>query len=155
MLIDTRLTAEQPPAELIDFTTGEVLERGDADALISAFERVKAEADKLYSLRHRIAEAIVALSEGPNKTRRVRGKARIAKIEMPDEGWTQSILKEAWNAYPTLRDEFLRIESVGVKLREWKKLKETVGPADLEQFKKMLASANVGTVGTARVSVEK
>jgi len=42
-----------------------------------------------------------------------------------------------------------------VKLREWKKLKETTGEADLETFKEMLAMANVGPTGSPRITVEK
>jgi hypothetical protein len=165
MLIDATVTnlEEQPggspapevPVELVDPTTGEILDLADADTLISSFERVSIQANVFWEAKRKIAHAIAKLTEGEAKTRRVRGKERGAKVEMPDDAWVQSILKEVWNAYPKLRDDYLRIESVGVKLREWKKLKETSGEPDLEQLKKMLAQANMGPTGTPRVTVEK
>lgn len=162
MLLDsTKLTLETTPPggqeeELIDLITGEVIQSDDADALITSFERIKAQADKFYAQEKRIRLAIGRLTEGEAKTRRIRGKLRAAKVEMPDDYWSQPILKEAWYSYPALRDEFLRIDAVAVKLREWKKLKETSGEPNLETFKKMLTSANLGAAGgTPRVTVEK
>ena len=52
------------------------------------------------------------------RTTRLRGHNRRVKIEWPDNSWDQSRLKEAWHAYPKLRDELLSISSLRVKLRE-------------------------------------
>jgi len=90
MLLDSRKLSEpaaaaSPAEELVDSITGEVLDLKDADVLISAFERVSAEAGKLWDLKRKIAQAIASLTEGEAKTRRLRGRTRAAKVEMPDE----------------------------------------------------------------------
>lgn len=147
---------EQPPDEIVDTTTGEVVDARDADALIALYERIDREYRERQGLRRLIAMAIARQTEeGESRTRRLRGATRLAKVEFPGDSWNQSILKEAWNAYPALRDEFLRIDSVAVKLREFKKLLGTTAPPDVETFKKMVAAANVGPTGTPSITVEK
>lgn len=157
MLIDTRGDAPSPapsPAEdLIDPSTGEILPR-DIDSLVSAFERVSGSIDEMVLFKKQIIRALVAKTTGEGKIRRVRGDLRQVKITMPDHYYTQSILKEAWNSYPKFRNEFLRIDSVAIRKREFKKLQKTAGQPDLENFKKMIESADVGPSGTPRVEID-
>lgn len=156
MLIDTKVydAAQTPESRILDPTTGEMLDRLDVDSLIDAYERIQNTFMELGETRRKIAFALSDLTTSEAKTRRLAGTRRRVKIEMPGDLYRQDILKEAWNSFPQFRDSYLRIDTVGIQKREFKKLLETTGPADLETFKKMLGSANVGPSGTPRIEVE-
>ena len=152
MLLDSR-PAIVP--DLIDPTTAEVIDRADADALISAWERCDAEAAKLYAARGHFATAIAALTTGDAKTRRLRGETRLARIEMAKDSWSQQILRELWQA-SRFAKEFLRISELAVNLIEYRKLaSSTATRSDLEEFRRRLTEANLGPGGTPRITVER
>lgn len=151
---------QQQPApfihtELISPIDGECVEIDDIDGLISLYEKCKAMNDACYAVQLAIRQTFWSMSEGTAKTRRVRGLKRIAKVVQADDSWDQAALRETWQAYPELRDEFLRIESIGVKMREFKKLQSTTGDAELCEFRDKVICANRGPVGTATLTVEK
>lgn len=148
-------STDDPTQEFIDPLTGEVIDLTDADALIDCFERIKAQDSAIYVAKQIVQRAIANLSEGTAKTRRVRGHRRRAKVEMPDAGWDQSKLKEAYNAYPQFRDELLSISSLRVKLREFKKVVNEKGPEDFQCFKGIVQAAELPPSGTPRVTVEQ
>jgi len=129
----------------------------DPDSLIEAYQDIKAKGDQLYAVQIAIRTKLAAMTEGQSeaKTRRVQGRRHKVKVEMPSPGWDQSILKEAWNSYPALRDQVLKIDTVGVKAREWKKLAETAGAPDVETFRDMLKSAIKPPSGVPTITVEK
>jgi hypothetical protein len=146
--------------DLIDPTTGEVIDPNDTDALIASFDRcttaVRTLGETLSSLRVRLAElASRSDPSGTRKTLRVAGCERIAVVTLPDESWDQSKLKEAWNSFPALRDRYLRIGTVNVQAVPYKQLLGTSGEPSLETFKQMLQSANRGRMGLPAVKVEK
>jgi hypothetical protein len=142
------------PAEIECPLTGEIVRLSDADGLIDLFERVKRTGDICYAVQMKCREALAAMSEGDTKTRRVRGRRRLAKITMPDDAWENSLLMEAFNSYPQYRDQCLRIERIKVMLRDYKKVVGTAGPPDFEQFRNMVSKANRGPCGTPVVTVE-
>jgi hypothetical protein len=129
----------------------------DPDSLIEAYQDLKAKGDQLYAVQIAIRTKLAAMTEGQSeaKTRRVQGRRHKVKVEMPSPGWDQSILKEAWNSYPALRDQVLKIDTVGVKAREWKKLAETAGAPDLETFRDMVKSAIKPPSGVPTITVEQ
>lgn len=133
---------------------GRQVDPDDIDGLIDAYEESKAVADQWYAFNRRIRELIGKHAEGEGKTLRVRGHERRAKLTLPDDGWDQSILKEAFNAYPQFRDEVLSIASLRVKAREWKKIKNETGPADFETFRSMIENANKGPQGLPTITIE-
>lgn len=141
--------------EFTDPTTGEIIQLDDVDSMLDSLERITAWLDRLHETKKQICFALDSLCEGNQKTRRVRGRRRQAKVETPDDYWDQSILKEAFNAYPQLRDECLAIASIRVKLREFKKIQGTKGTADFNSFRDMIAQANRGPSGTPRVVIEE
>lgn len=163
MLIDTRTIDDQPPTappenpadDLICPVTGEVVDETDADALIDCLDRIQKRAREIYAAKELVVLALACMTEGDAKTRRVEGRRRKAKITMPSDSWDQSILKEVWNAYPDHRDRFLRLGTVAVNLREWKKLQNTTAPKDVDQIKKMLDRANRGATGNPSVRIEQ
>jgi len=135
---------------------GEVVDGSDADALISEYERASTRAQLYLDAKRTLALAIARLThDDERKTRRVEGKTRRAKVTMPDDAYEQSILREAYNAYPQHRDRALRIASLAVRKRELDKLQGTAGPKDLEAFVAMIDRANRGPSGTPRVTIEK
>jgi hypothetical protein len=156
----TFLAPPAPPAgepDLCDPITGQVLDQGDADQLIDAYERAEEHSRTLYhyllTLRRLIAEK--APEEGPSRTRRVQGQRRRATVCLPADKWDQSKLKEVWHSFPDLAPQYLRIESIGIRAVEFKKLLGTGGPPNVETVKRMIVSANRGPQGLPTVKVEK
>ncbi len=136
---------------------GEAIDMADADALITAYERIARMNDTCYAVTVQIKQALAALTDSTAKTRRVAGKERVAVVTMPSATWNNSKLKEAYNAYPLLRDTYLRIESVAVKATEYNKTKSmtVVDNPPLETFLSMVASAEQPPSGNPSVKVEK
>lgn len=148
---------QHPAQELLDPSTGEVIDLSDVDAMAAAFERCKRIADQHYAARNMLGNALAALADGGDtktKTRRVRGQRYRVKVEMPDDGWDQSMLREAWHSYPQHRESCLKIGTINVGLREWKKLTAESGPPDFELFRDMVRRANRGPSGNPRITVE-
>ncbi len=134
---------------------GEFVSVLDIDGLIDMYEQLDSADKRIYGAKLRIREALAGLTEGDAKTRRVKGKRRTAKITMPDDGWEQSILKEAWNSFPDYAEDVLAIAALRVKLREYKKLVNTSGDASFTTFRDMITNANRGPTGTPTVSIEE
>jgi len=137
-----------------DPTTGELVPVDDVDALLECYGRVKAMNDRCYAVQLAIRNKLWAMTEGDNKTRRIVGRRHKAKLTQADDGWDNSILLEAFNAYPNLRDQCLKIGTIKVMAREFKKLVNTSGPADFEQFRNMVSKAHRGPSGTPALSLE-
>jgi hypothetical protein len=144
------------PGFLLNPLTEAIIPPDDVDQMIDAYQEMKAFGDRLYAAQIAIRTKLAAITEGQTeaKTRRVQGRRRKAKIEMPSPGWDQSILKEAWNAYPQLRDQCLKIDTVGVKAREWKKLAETAGVPEVETFRDMIKAAVKPPKGVPTIEIE-
>lgn len=146
--------AFNPAGEFIDPITGEIVDTKDIDGLIDSYERICNLDSSLYVAKQRIRESLAALSEGPAKTRRVQGHRRKAKVEMPADSWDQTKLKQIWEMYPDLRGQALKIDSIGVKLTEYKKLVNTTGTPELEAFRDNVTSANKGPTVLATIKIE-
>lgn len=141
---------------LMNPLTGSLVNTDDIDSLIMACVDAKQQLDDLRSFEDTLRRKLGSLANGTTKTRRLKGKTLQAKIEMADDGWDQSILKEAYQSYERFRDGYLGIGSISVKLREFKKLPEmsTDDPA-FSQFKGMLEAAVRPATGAPKVSLEK
>ena len=143
-------------AEIRNPLSGETIDATDIDGMIDAYEGLKMVNDSCYAAMTRIREALAALTEGDAVTRRVRGKRRQATVTMPDIKWDQSQVKEVWNAYPALRESFLKIGEINVVMKEYKKLVNmTSDQPDFTCFRDMLTAANRGRVGTPTIKIEK
>lgn len=153
MRLDLR-PPSQRPGEIVDPTTGELVALDDADALIEAFERIAARDRQLYAAKVRVMNALARLCPGDERTQYVRGRRRKCKVTLPSSGWSQPKLKEAWNSYPRHRDGLLRIASLAVNLREFKKAVKTAGTPDWEQFRDMVSGAELPPSGNPRIEPE-
>jgi hypothetical protein len=140
--------------EIVNPRSGEILNATDADSLIDAFVELSRAEDEIRQARNLIRAALAALTTGDAKTRRVRGKRRRAMVIMPNDAWDQSKLREAWEAYPHLREQCLKIDMIRVLLRNWKTLMNETGPRDFEMFKRLIAAANRGPVGWPTIRVD-
>lgn len=145
------------PGFILNPITEAIVDDTNIDAMIDAYEEMKLFGDRLYAAQIAIRNKLADLTKGQTdaKTRRVQGTRRRVMIEMPSAGWDQSILKEAWNSFPDLRDQCLKIDTVGVKAREWKKLENTAGAPHLETFREMVKAAIRPPTGTPTVKIEQ
>lgn len=143
-------------SELLDPVTGECIDLSDPDAIIDAWEATSRALETLHSYKSALTKRLDEMAQaGDGKTKRLRGQRRQVKIVAADDSYNQSILKEAYHAYPAFRDEFLRIDSLALKLREWKKAVGTTGPADFESFKSLITSASRGPTHAPRIHIEE
>ncbi len=134
---------------------GQLINVSNADELIDAYGYAKSVNERIYTWMIQLREKISALCEGDQKTQRVRGRRKQVKVTFPDSTWDQSKLKEAWHAYPHLRDQLLSLATLRVKKREYKKAIATSGPADFEGFKSIVESAEREPMGIPSVTVEQ
>ena len=134
---------------------GQVIDITNVDELADAFELANLANDTLQRWRGVLKERLAALREGDQKTQRVRGQRRIVKITGPSEKIDNTILKEAWNSYPDLRDEFLRIEKIAIKKREFAKAAVTSGTDSFNNFVGMIRSAISEPTSLSTVTIEK
>lgn len=136
--------------------TGEIYAPDDIDGLIDLYERAKHFNDQAYSVQIAARVALAALTEGAAKTRRLQGERRKCVVEMPSDTWEQRVLKELWQEFPKIAEKYLRIETIGVRLTEFKKLVNTSSnQADLIEFRNRLSAACRGATGTPTVKLEK
>ena len=147
--------AEPTVGEIFDPLTGELVSTDDVDGMIDFYERVMLLEKELRAAKVQLQRAFAAHSKGVARTRRVEGERRKVRIELPGPGWDQPRLKEAWGAYPRFRVPYLRVDAVGVNLREYKKLIETTGPGDLMAFKSLVSAARKPSTGNPRVAIER
>jgi len=146
---------EEHSSAFRDPITGELVKLDDVDGLIDAYERADNLLRELRAFTAKIRVQLYELSVGDTKTRRIRGQRRRAKVVQPNDVWDQSILKEAWNSFPHLRDEALQIERLKVRIREWNKIKNETGPDDFLTFRAMLEKANRGPQGLPKIEIEQ
>lgn len=150
-----RMAAGIVDPETVDPLTGEIIADDDTDGLIEMYERLDKTNKTVYAVLCQIREKLAAKTEGDAKTRRVRGRTRACVLSFPSESFEQAILKETWEDFPELRDEALKIESIGVKLREYRKIQNTTGGERFTAFRDRLARACRGCVGLPTLKVEK
>lgn len=141
---------------IADPLTGEQIEVSNVDAMAEAYDRMEQRRTELEGAMKAIRIAIAALSAGDakSKTRRVRGERHTVKIELPDAHWDQSALKTAWEQYPELAREYVRIERFAPKLREITKLRNTEGSGVFPSFKALVLGAEQAPTALPRITIE-
>ena len=149
------MNLEQLP-EIDDPLTGEIIDTDSIDQMLDRFEALDEFNRKLYGTLLALRRAIAAKTEGDGVTRRVAGRLRRAKVIMPDESFDQTRLKALWNEYPALAQEYLKIDTVGVRKREYAKLVGTASDQDdFCAFRDAMKAANCGRTGTPRIEIER
>lgn len=149
-------TVHSPHAELTNPLTGEIVDETSIDDLIACYEYIDAKDKAIYAVKQRIKSLLLARSEGEAATRRVAGKTRIVKLEMPSESFEQSTLKALWESHPALAEQYLRIEKLAVQMKEFKKLRGTASDQpDVVAFRDALTAASRGRAGLPSITVER
>lgn len=147
---------DETTTDLIDPTTCEVIAATDPDALIDALERIRGRKSELAAAERSIIEAIYTqVSNLDGKTRRLRGARRRCKITLPDASWDQPALKFIWEQYPQYRGELLRVERVGVNIREYRKALNEVGRPDFQECVRAIVNAERQPTGLPSVAIEE
>ncbi len=127
----------------------------EIDDLIRQLAGVRDSITGLRAEEARLVAAIHSLCQGSAKTRRLCGTSLRARVETADPSWDQAKLRILWHSHPGWRGIMLRIEKLGVSLREYNKIQTATGGEDFEAFKAELAAACLGVRGTPRVTVEE
>ena len=147
--------ADPIPDDVMNPFTGEMTRLDDIDGLIGLYEGLDKVNKQAYAVMVRVREVLAAKAEGDSKTRRVCGERRKAKLEFPSESFTQRELRTIWEDYPDLRDQVLKIDEIGVSLREYRKLVNTSGPERFMEFRDKLTRACKGCVGLPTLKIEE
>jgi hypothetical protein len=153
---DNEIQTQLGEGQIVNPVTYAIVDLSIPDVAISACGENKQMLSDLRDFDMVCRHAVVKMTSGDARTRRVRGQHLQAIVTMGSITPVQSILKEAWESYPQFRDEFLRISTISLKMREFKKL-ESMASTDpaFNQFKKMLVDAyEQGSEGSPRVDVE-
>lgn len=140
--------------EIMNPFTGEIIRLDDIDGLIGLYEGLDKVNKQAYAVMLRIRESLAARTEGDAKTRRIRGETRLAKLEWPAESFTQADLKRLWEEFPDVRDDYLKIDTIGVKHREYAKIANTSGGERFTEFRDGLTKASRGITGTPTLKIE-
>lgn len=139
----------------LDPTTGEAIDPLNADQLVDGLERIKERMKRLGAVKAQFEEAIALLAKCDARTERVAGERRQVKLEWPGKQFNRPGLKALWYAAPTFREQYLRIESVGVQLVEYDKLLRTSGTEELEKFKSSIIQLEQPNVGKPTITIER
>jgi hypothetical protein len=137
--------------------TPALVEERTVDELIRDYQLFDHDEHSARAAKQRIAMELARRAPQSDgcRTTRLRGEHSRVRIEWPQDAWDQSRLMECWHAFPHLRDEFLTIATLRVRLREYAKGCRTSGPADYATFLKMIKAANRGPVATPRIVIEE
>ena len=146
---------EPIPDDVMNPFTGEMTRLDDIDGLITLYEGLDEVNKQANAVMVRVREVLAAKAEGDSKTRRVCGEHRKAKLEFPSESFTQRDLRTIWEEFPDLRDQVLKIDEIGVSLREYRKLVNTSGGERFTEFRDRLTRACKGCVGLPTLKVEE
>lgn len=140
---------------IADPTTGELISITDVDELASALNRINRIVASMSAAQMEIRAAIAFLAQGEGQTLRVRGAKHRCRVELPDDHLEQSVLRSAWDKYPGIADQVLKVERIGLKKTEWKKWQNERGPLEFEQCKAEIKSAISPSMSIPKVTVEE
>lgn len=139
-----------PPQEILDPTSGELIQPTDVDGLIALYGKLKERSDAIKVMQYQIREALAAMTTGETKTRRVEGAAHAGKLEWPSDEWDDAELLRLYREWPELRDRWLTIKKVGVKAVEFKKaLAMNSTEPGVNEFRDAIAACKLKPKATA------
>ncbi len=152
--------------ETIDEEKGEVvsemsidLKRLDAmptDVLVDLYQAQLEAERSAKSARIQLAVAIAnrAPMDGECRTTRVRGERYRVRVEWPEQGWDQRMLKQVWLEYPDFREQYLDIATIRPRLKEIRKLENEHGSDEFEHFRNAILDARRRSYSTPRIEIE-
>lgn len=142
--------------EIISPLDNEVIPATDIDGMANTYGRCKEVGDACYRVQMLIRRVLWEQTEGVGKTRRLKGKERLVKLEAAADSWDQKVLKTLWEEYPSLAPQYLRIETIKPQLREVAKLHNTSGDEEFCDFRDRLLAACLGNASsTPTITIER
>ena len=142
-------------AKHLELTDGVLVDVSSVDELATAYEEIRAAEQALRTRKLLVVEALARHATGTARTERVRGEVRRVKIEQPRASWDAAALRKAWERFPNFRERYLKIDKIGVQMREFKKLQHEAGPAEFEEFRRLVLEAERGPSGQPRITIEE
>jgi hypothetical protein len=141
----------------MDTTTGEIY---TIDELIHIIEHSEEQINNYKIMANFAKTKLMQLAEFNNgvKTARIQGKNYRCKVELPSKiTWDQKKLSRMYSIYPhgTIIDGVIKIASYKVDMREYKKIINTTGDEEFNNFKNELLSANLGITGAPKFTIVK
>jgi hypothetical protein len=142
----------------MDTTTGEIYSNSQdsIDELIETIEHAEAQSMEHRRHAYEARQKLIAMAQFNDgiKTSRVQGQKYRAKIELPSRVvWDQKELAKLFENYHL--QPAISIAAYKVNMREYKKMINTTGDTDFNLLKEKLIKANLGTAGTAKVTIEE
>lgn len=157
-----RKAVKEPPVDIMCPLTGELASTDHPDDLADMVERLRNHLkDDVVPILYQAEIALANMADrgesGTTRTCRVQGKRRKVKIVFPPTHWDQSQLKEAFNSFPKIRDNYLKVTELRPIIKEVSKLLGTTvrDNPPLETFRKMVAHAACEPRGKPYVTIEE
>lgn len=150
------MVAIESQATIIEhpYRSGWIARSDNVDEMADMLQTVKAEIEKLKLCEYALRNGIASLATAATKTKRVSGERFTCKVVMPDDYWEQATLKMLWSGNQELAKKYLRISSLAPQMVEVKKLENTSGSSELEDFKHRLFGARRQSNSPPSVSIE-
>lgn len=142
-------------ATIVDPLTGRRVSTDDVDGLIDLLERLVQMDRAVYAAKSGICRTLAGKTNGDGRVRRLQGRRRAVRVELPPDAWDSSVLRALWNDYPVLRSKYLRIDAIGVQLREFRQLLNISGVREVEAFRERLLAARREPTACPRVTIEE
>ena len=144
----------------MDTTTGEIYS-GSISSVDGLIETITATERKINELRLIASEAksklcAMAKFNSGVKTARIQGEKYRCKVELPSKmAWNQKKLSQLYHNNPFPK-EVISIKDYKINLREYKNIINTsYCSEEFNKFQQGLIEANLGYVGTPRVTIEE
>ena len=141
------------------FRPGVRADVSDVDQPANLLESIQAEMLQIRACEGLLRSALGELAnqnvKGEKKTRRVQGRGCTAVVTMPDDKWSQPTLKECVVEFPDFQEQYIRVATYAVNMREVRKLDEMNGDEAFLRFKAKLLSARSEGTSPPQVKVER
>ena len=128
---------------IVDPESGRRILTDDIDALVEMYDKLVTKRSELSELIALVKGAIAAQATGKTKTQYLQGHKRKVRVVQPGPSWDQGILRSSWSTaeFVNYREQLLKIERFGVKLREFNKAIKTNGPHEWNAFRDEVVKA--------------
>lgn len=142
---------------MTDPITGEIYSHhsNEIDALIEVIQVTEIEINNRRTLLNDCKQKLLTLAQfGETKTARIQGNQYKCKIELPSKiVWDQKKLAKIYHDGYCVST--VDIASYKVNMLKYKKMINTVGSESFNKYKEELISANLGTTGTPKFTIEE
>lgn len=160
MKLDCKEEEKTPPVDKLLFhpVGGKRIDPQDVDGLIDALESVKKSLEMVFDHKRALEGALCKHAKDlTTKTRRVQGEHRIALITMPNDRQDSATLKVIAESkeHKLIWPQLIRVATYSIKMKEFKKAKNTKGTEDWNGYRDAVARAILEPTANPTVKIEK